>query len=411
MSDKRNGEKTACIKAGLTIAGKYFFGDKNNQLRKDAQVAGAVFDSKLSTWVFPDQPTLIEFQKRLGLGVTVVETPVVTVPPPRAATSLPAPKVEAREFPVDGLPGGVVFPSTPVEVKPPSQVIPASIKNPGCLLPLKPAILVYYNVRIDADVSHRHLDEKTETKANEEEGTKDVKRTATVETNVKNEEEYQKTKALRSQFYGMLRKLGDAFAASVLLVPLESEAELDKTSTEIEELAFKHNAEAHNHFIRPIIIPGAVMGSKAESVAKQAAFDLQELLGRMQKALDECDSEKISQIATSLRIKSLALEPGMAQGALAAAINDARKMGSKIRQEVEKKGRAIEEVKRELKSQRMTSTVDSARMMFLDFDIPTELAQARVSANAARFEALETQVSATELPPPAKVVNGNRFDF
>lgn len=452
MSAKRkplaNGEKAACIKAGLTIDLKHMSGSKHNQTRADALAAGAAFDNKTSCWVFPDQPTHIEFQKRLGILVinvtaplpaSLVEVdlaasvevnkvidvkpnvPVVTTPPPRAATSLPEPKVEEREreFAVDGLPGGESFPSSPATVEPPKQEIPAKVqaaiagKN---ILPLRPSILVVYSVSLDADVTYKHLDEQTEVTQDEDDGTRDVKRTATVETEVRNEEEHQAAKALRSQMYGMLRKLGSTITGSALLVDVDREAELDEAIIEVEKLAFEHNTKARNHFLRPVVTPCAVLGTKAEKVAKQAAFDLQEMLGKMQKALDDQNEERITQLASQLKVKALALEPGVAQGALKATITEVRAIAKVIRdvaKNVKDKSEQIAKVKEQLRAKRLTTTVDSARMMFLDFEIPAELAQARASANAARFEALETQVPATELPPPAKVANGNgnRFDF
>jgi len=458
MSAKRkplaNGEKAACIKAGLTIPNKHLFDSKgvdNTQLRKDAQAEGAVHDSKLGVWVFPDSETLVKYQKRLGLGVMVpapanyVEValatpgvaaativaevnkvidvkpnvPVVTTPPPRAATSLPEPKVEEREreFAVDGLPGGESFPSSPATVEPPKQEIPVKVqaaiagKN---ILPLRPSILVVYSVSLDADVTYKHLDEQTEVTQDEDDGTRDVKRTATVETEVRNEEEHQAAKALRSQMYGMLRKLGSTITGSALLVDVDREVELDAAIIEVEKLAFEHNTKARNHFLRPVVTPCAVLGTKAEKVAKQAAFDLQEMLGKMQKALDDQNEERITQLASQLKVKALALEPGVAQGALKATITEVRAIAKVIRdvaKNVKDKSEQIAKVKEQLRAKRLTTTVDSARMMFLDFEIPAELAQARASANAARFEALETQVPATELPPPAKVANGNRFDF
>lgn len=438
MSDKRklltNGEKQAAIKAGLIIQAGLFYdsaGPNRQEIRKQALADGGTPDMKVGYWVFPDSPTYVKYAKLVGVKVESVKvfpesktSPVVTVPVgsngskaerPMAVT--PAPQVTAVPSPAmqTSLPGIVPPPPItplPVEAKPEVQLPPQPQlpKSKKQIIALRPSILVIYGISLDADVTYQHLDDKTETTEDEEEGTRDVKKTATVQTEIHNEEEHQATKALRSQMYGILRKLGSKVTGSALLVDVDREAELDTAITEVEKLAYEHNAKARNHFIRPVVTPCAVLGTKAEKVAKEAAFDLQEMLIKMQRALDSCDEERLTSLATQLKVKALSLAPGIAQGTVNAAINDARKV-AKVMRDVEKAVKSKEEqvvrIKAELKTKKLGTTMDSARMMFLDtFEIPEHLEQARASANAARFAGLETE---TPTQASEQKTNTSRF--
>lgn len=216
--------------------------------------------------------------------------------------------------------------------------------------------------------------------------------------------------ALRSQMYGMLRKLGGVFSSNALLVPLDREDELDSAMAEVQRMAREHNSLAKNHYIRPVVVPAAVLGSQAEAVVKQLTYDLQDLLSKMKDALDACDAEKIETLAKAVQVKSMTLEPGMASGALAAAMQDAKKAASVIRREMKKKGKDIVDAKIELRRSRLGATVDTARMMFLEYSVPRELEATRGPID--RINGIDDGVTVIATAPATAVpVDMNRFDM
>jgi hypothetical protein len=255
-------------------------------------------------------------------------------------------------------------------------------------LPIKQSLLTYYSVSVEGDITRRLLDSDT---TREERGAAtDEKRLRTTEITVRNIEEHAAATALANQCRGELRRLGNYFSTGVLLVPVDRSEELDAAIVKIAAWCRSHNLKAKNHTVLATVVPCAVLASREDAVAARLTYDIQTLLGQMREALDSCDVERIRQLATEAKLRAAPLQPGLAQGALLAAVEGARAAASRIRAELGDKADVAQQVIAETVRKLDTSAVDSARMMFLEFDSPIATAAPAPDAEAAqRMAALE----------------------
>jgi len=323
--------------------------------------------------------TFEEFNSRCAVIIAnenVLKTPEGWVMAARMLTAQLSKEASAKLVSVPADPN-----TAPTVEVTPVQTEPAYTKKR--VLPIKSSLLIYYSISVEGDVSYARLDEDT-SREETETGAHNLEVVKTTKKTVRNEEEYVKAMYNAGQMRSMLRKVGNAFSSGVLLVPLDKEEELDEIEKQVRAIAREHNAVAKNHTILPTIIRAAIMASEEEGVARRLTYDMQQILDEMKRAIDSCDVKRIREVALTAKAKASILPAGSMSGVLAAAINDARKAARTINSEVVKKGRTIEEVKKELN----TTTVESARMMFLEYDVPEEVST-KSTVDNTRFAELE----------------------
>lgn len=403
-------EKRDNIAKGLTIAGKHFFGDENKDARKRLGEAGAVYDSKASAWVCPNEQVYQQFLREAGLepkAPVVVATPVVIAAPPPGAppAQLPQP-VSPPPLPVTKLvasaPAAKPAPvePAPVEVQPQGMALVSGKK----ILQLPPSYIVVQEVKVQGDIRYMHIDEE-HTSDQDTDGTEVATTKRTTETVIKNPEEHKKARYLAGQLRGSVRKLGQVLQSGVILVPVAREKELDEAILGARDEATKFNREANHHFVRVSMLKSLIT-TDAEAAARDIAWKLQETMAELKTALEQCDVERIKSITDNAKTLTRII-PAREANQLAAALSNANATRKYIQDELKKKGKQIEEVQQEVRRAQL-GPVESARMMFLEYASPVEMEYAG-AADVERFA--EMGDVAEVAPAPKAVVNGDRFDL
>ena len=280
----------------------------------------------------------------------------------------------------------------------------AAVAKEKPVLNLPPSFLVIQSVSTPGDVSYETMaDERTVISATEEDGVDTARRTRTSKQVVVNPQEYEAAKTLAGQMRTKLRTMGNSIQQGVVLVPTSREKELDAFIEKCDVDALQFNTVARHHFVRPSI-QKTVVTTDAEKTARDVAFQIQEKMDRLKEALDKCDVKQIQNVTAQLRNWTKVLDAPKDKQAIAAAIDAARTASKWIREETAKKGRLIEDVRKELN----TAPVDTARMMFLEYAAPPEMEVARSSVAAGRFaDMLETTTGEAATVAPA--ISAERF--
>jgi hypothetical protein len=240
------------------------------------------------------------------------------------------------------------------------------------MLPVKSGFVVIYTVSVEGDVTYKHLDE--ESSVEEDGAVHNQKSIKTVERVVRNVEEHTKAQQIAGSLRTALRRLGTPITPGAMLIPFSKEAEFDAALTEINREAADFNRIARNHVVRHLICKTQMVMSEEEKVARDLAYDLQNLMDEMKDALDRCDSKRIREVAVLAKAKAAVLPAGKESGMIAAAVQSARNLASEISRELQQKGQSVEKVRERLD----TSVVDSARMMFLEYELPAEVTGSEV---------------------------------
>lgn len=168
------------------------------------------------------------------------------------------------------------------------------------------------------------------------------------------------------------------------VAPREREAELAQTWAEIRARVEQANAE---ELRRCRLVAACVTGEIAQddqAAADAILADIARFFGDVMEALQACDVRRIRQTVAGMRGVE-ALLPDAQSEALRTAVRQARRLATVIRQEVERKGREIEAVVRELD----LSPIDAARVMFIE----PEVAEAAAAAPAGASEAVGAEAA------------------
>jgi len=419
----------------ITIPASPLFGNKYADLRSELRAAGARPKMNTETsnlqWHLPDA-VYKRFMSRLPEGcVAGLTQPVSSMvapaaaaapatPPPAlivpvgAMASLPAPREPQLVAPQPVAVPKPASPQPPPQKIPDGPASPASSAEPAKQLPLsKELILVTQEVSNPGDVTYRSLGhEQTDLEGSE------VRTVQTVKTSqkiVKNPEEQDKARKLAGTIRGSLRGLGRVLLSGVVLVPKEDEEELDKMLADARKEASDFNSAARHHFVRVSTLKIPLLSQDAD-VAKELTFTIQQSLGELRDALDKCDVKRIRNVAAQMKSLSRVL-PDAEGSAVNRAVVNARSLATWANEELTKKKRSIEEVRRDLD----LSPVDEIRMQFLEYDVADDAGAMKTSVDSARFEELEMDEEPTaeeqaaaaslsaELNPGGAGVDAGRF--
>jgi hypothetical protein len=252
------------------------------------------------------------------------------------------------------------------------------------LLQLKPNRLVCIETRVAGLRQRRTLGKRKQKNEGEEGrygGLETVTTTTTSEQTIVLPEENKRAEILRSNLRGVLERMGTSLKGGFVAVPLEAEAafmeQLAAVKRELKE--FNAGTQVWKVFIDATRYQA--MGDDGENAARKLAYELKLLTDEVKQALDECDTARIQAITRDMKAKSLALAPGQAKLAVENTITEARSMRSMMVREVEKKGRAISEIKSKMR----TDIVESTRLMLDTFEVPEEVSGMDTGTDAGRL--------------------------
>lgn len=397
--------------AGLAIPGRLLFGDKHAALRREIAAAGAMWDGPKVEWLFPNRETLDRFAPRIpGLVPTAAPLPQArpeaqvqngarfgagsppglpkaaplpaAAPPPRAAEPEPEPAPEPepeRQALVRRKPADI------------SKPLPQTQEEKAAgtrRLTFPPGLIIIAGaVEVRGAVQHRRDGEEQRTRGGS--GAPKVQEvTRTTTRIVTDPEEREKAEELARNIRQSIRAYGQHSILGAIC-PAELEPKLDKALLQARADAAQFNASAKYHTIVVNLVKATIAGD-SEAAARMIAFDIQAVLAEMQKAINECDATKIRNVASRAKqmLNGLKLVvPESDQRLLSAAVDAARKNASAIVKGLGEKRMEIEAIKAELDS----SPIQAARMSFLKYDIPAELADSNAFADVSRFENLSTE--------------------
>ena len=235
------------------------------------------------------------------------------------------------------------------------------------LLTLPPAVLVGGSISVRSDgISYEKLDEKVE-ETSRVDGDKDVATVKTSRRHVRAAEELVRAQDTVRAIRVAMRKV----CRSTVIGWISLQSQADDLRTFIEkskEQAAEHNSGATHHKVRVSLVR-AIIATDDERAAREIAGQVNDLLGEFKEALEAADIKAIRDVAVRAKNLSPILDTGDGSVFLS-AVDAARRAANKIAKEVEKKGRALEDVRREID----LSPVEVARAAFLEFDGPEELA-------------------------------------
>jgi hypothetical protein len=317
------------------------------------------------------------YKQRLRAAVKPVRVKPAALP----AVAPPPPKQEAMKV-------------QPASQQPTSQTI-----NLEGIYELPEVLLVGGQISKPGDVRYERLDEDSTEKR---EG--DIikgERTRTTRRVIRDTEGHKAATELVGKLNNELRKIC-ATSPFGRVCRVDREPALREFIKSARERALEHNQSVLGRFHRVEVnlLPGMIT-QDSERAARTLVKEMQGLFDEVQRGLDACDVEAIREAAT--RIKSLGtVFPASQQKALDAAVKGARRVARTLVREVEKKGRTIADVKRELDA----SPVSVARMKFLSMPSDAEAdLKVEKAAPSKRFDK-STDAGPVEVKP---AVNANRF--
>jgi len=146
-----------------------------------------------------------------------------------------------------------------------------------------------------------------------------------------------------------------------LICPRGALEQLQEKADELREEVREHNADARHSRVDFNIVPFEILPENLEA-AEAIKQQIQESLASLTEALDRSDPKDIRAVIAGMKgLDGIVSED---QGdVLKEAIQSARAAATTIVKEVEKEGKAIEEVRREIN----TSPIEVARLAFADF--------------------------------------------
>jgi hypothetical protein len=368
---------------------------------------GCIWDAEQNCWLAPNAQVKNWLLSKGAVNATINQVPVPIEPKamlPFVNKALP----KAPEMPNVVLPPpGVVLPSpqelpkvqeSPKVAEVAPIAAPTPVKRTLKALTLPPSFIVVVEVSVLGEVMYKLLNEEDSSKQTDgytvEEKIKTTKKT------IVNREEYVEAEALAGQLRVSLRRLGRTLHAGVLIIPRAEEKALDETITEVKERALKFNEKSRNHQIKTAILKAALTDSVDEA-AKEIVWNIQELMSEMQKAIDECNIDRIRDVAGQAK-KIIPILPEKESNLLASAITAARSVASTIKKELGNKASQIALIRRELD----TSAIDMARAAFLEYAIPDELVVAKSVMEPDRASDLEDDMPVGDFPKPSYTAVG-----
>jgi len=382
----------------IRILGSKLFGDQNADLRNDLMAAGAShgYDNELNTVVWRMSRQVYDrFKDLLPEGCRVgmaEEKPVEPVTPALPPPTTPMPQPEQVPQPAPDK-----KPLTPEQALVPTEggtTPPNLIEGSSKQIPMvNDVVLVVQSVSVTGAVSY-YVTGKDTQKTEEADGTEVAKRTKTSVRVVRNPKEKKAADLLASRMRAKLRTLGQSLHSGLVLVPRAQEEMVDKLDAVCAAAGSNFNAKARHHFVQCTMYKMPIASQDAK-VARGLAFKLQSKMGEIAKALDECDVSKVRNLAGQMASFSNVL-PSRASDAVSKEVGDrvedfvtqARTAANWMKEELDKKGRKIEQVREEYNS----TPVDSIRMEFLEYDTSDEAQAMRASVEALAFEELEVEL-------------------
>lgn len=221
-------------------------------------------------------------------------------------------------------------------------------------LTLKPSILVAPYLSRQGGVEYEREDLARQRVEERETATWRTKRT------IANVAEMKAADALISECRRVLYRIGGRMAFG-LVVPVERKAELDAAVADIKARIETAN-ETYLYTTVSAYFVQARFASDDPEAAAAIAEEIGGLLRDLKAALDAADVKRIRALVAAAKGMDSML--GAAEGtALKAALDAARQAAKTLVKEVEKKERAITEVREELN----LAPVDTARTLFLEF--------------------------------------------
>jgi hypothetical protein len=311
-------------------------------------------------------------------SVTVPPLPKVSLPPITKAVDANLQRDDAKMQQAPQAPMPEAAPASTAEPQVQGYKAPEALKK----LVLPPSILLGGAISVPGDVKYFNLNETT----NEEEadGFRIGARTKTTQRVVRDTEGYEAAHRLA----GELRRDIRSVSRATILGPMcsvKDEPRLDDMLRDVRRRAEEFNRTARYHFVRVALIK-ATIGSDDERAARELVFEIQSLMSELKMALDAADVKKIREVV----VRAKAIEPVFPErerGVLQAAFLAAREAANTLRKASDDKVENIEAVKEALNLR----AVDEARAMFLEFEIPQELAVASSAIEEARSAALELE--------------------
>jgi hypothetical protein len=245
-----------------------------------------------------------------------------------------------------------------------------SLKNQDSrkVLKLSPSRFAVINIESRGPRHRRCTARSQETEA-EAYGVEAITITTTSEQTIVNPQEHEAAKKLQADIGYQLRRLGTRIVDGVIVFPLSKETEFDSTRESCKELARAFNTKSSHYKVMVNVVKLAAMVSDEESIARMAAYEINQTLKDVTLALKEMDVQKIREAAQALKYKASAISAGTEQGVILAAVNNLRDAAKRIARDVGRKGSDIESVRKELD----TSAIESARFMFASMAEPVEL--------------------------------------
>jgi hypothetical protein len=256
------------------------------------------------------------------------------------------------------------------ETKPTVDPLPGTTfrNQSSSILRMEPSRFAAINLKVHSPNHRREIDRQK--REREDFGVETVTIKVVSEHTIVNPKEHEEAKKLIGSLSSKLRKYGTRIQDGVIAIPLKLETDWDEERTEAKREAARFNKQSTHHKVVVNAIKLQAMVGEEELMAKKLAYEVQQIMRDMKASLDSMDVDKIREAATEAKYKALSLAPGMQRGALEAAVREARSAARKIVKETKEVAGDIERVKRQLE----TSAVESARLMFLDFDVPDEIA-------------------------------------
>jgi hypothetical protein len=247
-------------------------------------------------------------------------------------------------------------------------------------LTFRPSVLVGASITRKGNVTYAREDLGTEMP-----GGSEVKRWTTTKV-TERVEEYKRSHAVVSECRRLLESVCVRTAVG-LICPLEDEPRLETVFQTIQARLSEANAEFELAHLACWFAKGYIRTDDQES-ARAIAAEIAAFVRELTQALEACDVKKIRATLASARGVERVLE-GSQSETLAQAIQTARHAANTIAREVERKGRRIEEVRRELD----LSAVDVARFLFVEPEPEEELVPAAAPdlEARARMDAVEPE--------------------
>jgi len=371
----------------LSVEMSLFFGNQNKDKRAAMMKDGA--KCAKGRWVFPSVEIMAKYlpsavEKRLASIASQVASSTGEV-----RADLVVAEAKAATEATAAEPAAVVEAAAPVTSTYAMRAAIRESERTGKVLKLEPYRTAKVSVRVVSKtwrpVRHRR-ELKRDTVIKEMGDTTAAIITTENEQTIVNPEENAAAKSYQSSLGALIRRTGRrSISDGEIIFPLKDVDRFYAARADAKRQAAEFNKTTTHWEVLVVAYITRVEQADESEVAAAFTYEVQKLLADMQAALAACDRVSIEALAAEMQSKAIAIEAGSAQGALKAAIDAARKAKTVMGRELEKKGATIAEVQRRVSNE--LKTVESARMMFLEFD--TTGAVTIPTAGAGQFANLE----------------------